>query len=122
MEHQDWKTIILKNSNNKQDDRKSNGTNRTATPTICTESTTSSKPAWKIEKMVDDPNSKKVILYVSKKDAQAIIKARVDVGLTQKQLAQQLNMNLKDLQDIEACKAVENKQVLSRIHTFLRKK
>jgi ribosome-binding protein aMBF1 (putative translation factor) len=39
--------------------------------------------------------------------------------LTQKDLACKLNMQIKDIQDIESGKALENKMVLSKIRKML---
>jgi len=79
----------------------------------------SSKPAWKIEKQVDDDTSKAPLNYVSTQDAKIIIQARVAAKLSQKELATRLNLQEREIKDIEACKAVENKALLARIKKFL---
>lgn len=110
MQHQDWTTIVFKKP-------KTETVDKAAKPPE-TLSTASSKPAWKVEKQVDSDVGKPVN-YVTKTDADAIIKGRIEAKLTQKQLAQRLNMQEKDIKDIETCKAVENRLVLSKIKKAL---
>jgi putative transcription factor len=76
-------------------------------------------PAWKIEKMVDG-DSGPAVLRVSKEDAQAIIKGRVAMKLTQAQLARNLCIPEIDIKNIEAGKAVQNKALLARIKKALK--
>ena len=83
-----------------------------------TMSTSSSLPAWKIEQMVDGDASKKPILLTSKEDARRIVDARVANKLSQKELATKLAMPLPLLKDIEAGKAVENRNHLIKIFKF----
>jgi putative transcription factor len=75
-------------------------------------------PAWKIEKMAD-ADTGPAVKYVSKEAAQAVIKGRVAMKLTQAQLAQRLNIPEKDVKEIESGKAVENKALLSKIKRAL---
>lgn len=83
-----------------------------------TMSTTSSKPAWKIEKMVDGETGKPLV-FTSREDAQRIVAGRVSMRLSQKDLAIRLNMQLKDLQEIETCRAVDNRNTIDRILRYL---
>ena len=110
--HQDWKEIVFKKASSKLSIKPS----RFSKPE--TPSSSSSKPAWKIERDVDG-ESGKPLNFVNRDDAQRIITGRVIKKLGQKDLAMNLNMPLKEIQEIESCKAVENKQVLSRIKRFL---
>jgi putative transcription factor len=116
-EHQDWNTVVLKKKKTdaevKQERVKKHVGN--TGPTM---SSTTNKPAWKIEKQVDDENSKPVT-YVSKQDSSAIMKARLAMKLSQKDLAQRLNMQFKDIQDIENGKYLENKAIISKIKRVL---
>ena len=109
-QHQDWNQVVFKKPKVELHDK--------ALKTPETVSKTSSKPAWKIEKQVDSEEGKP-ITYVTKLDADLIIKGRIEAKLTQKQLAQRLNMQEKDIKDIETCKAVENKAILSKIKRML---
>jgi ribosome-binding protein aMBF1 (putative translation factor) len=83
-----------------------------------TMSTASSLPAWKIEKMVDGETSKKPILLTSREDARRIVEARVANKLSQKELAAKLALPLPLIKDIEAGKAVENRNHLVKIFKF----
>lgn len=107
--HQDWEPIVLRNTaTNKY---LSQNTSRPQTATV---SHATNKSAWKIEQQVDSTTGKP-LTYVSKEDAQKIIQGRIALKLTQKDLASRVNMQLKDIADIENCKAIENKTVLSNI-------
>ncbi len=113
MDHQDWKEVVFKKK--QPDSVTSKPQSKASTETL---STSSSKPAWKIERDVDG-DSGKPLAFVSKEDGQKIIAGRVAKKLRQKDLAMRLNMQPKEIQDIESGKAVENKIVLSRIKRFL---
>lgn len=112
MEHQDWETVVFKKKSQHEITRekvpRQNG--HTVTP--------SQKPAWKIEQQVDSENGKPLNL-VSSEVAKAIINGRIALKLTQKQLAQRLNLQEKDVKDIESCKAIENKALIARIKRTL---
>ena len=85
-----------------------------------TMSTTSSKPAWKIEKQIDDENGQgSVLQFTSKEEARMIVQARLAMKLTQKDLAVKLNMPLVIIQQIESGKSVDNRNHMSRILRFL---
>jgi putative transcription factor len=109
--HQDWKTVLLKPKVDVQTEKK------VAHNPVSISSSTG-KPAWKVEAQVDSEVGKP-ITFVSKEDAALIIKARVEKKLTQKELAQKVNMQHKDIVNIESCNAVENKKVLSNIKRVL---
>jgi len=111
-EHQDWNTVVLKK---KLAQPEKALVNKTSHATV---SSATNKPAWKIEQQVDGESGKPIV-YVSREDAQKIIGGRVGKKMTQKDLANRLNMQVKDIQDIETCKAVENKAVLAKIKRFL---
>lgn len=113
--HQDWKTVLLKP---KKHDGEKSIVRRNESVGLTTVSSVTGKPAWKIEEQVDSDVGKPV-KYVSKEDASAIVKGRVERKMTQKDLAQKLNMSVKDIADIESGKAIENKQVIGRIKRIL---
>lgn len=106
--HQDWNTVVF---NKKKQDTQIKQRSVHGGATV---STVANKPAWKIEQQVDSDMGKPV-QYVSKKDATEIIQKRVTCKLSQSQLATKLNLSCDVIKDIESCKAVENKSVLSRI-------
>jgi ribosome-binding protein aMBF1 (putative translation factor) len=106
MQGQDWNQVVFhKNKPRPNVDR----------PSTMSEAT--GKPVWKVEKAIE--NGENPIKYVSNDDAKKIIQGRVAAKLTQKQLAMKVNMQEKDIKEIESSKAVENKQVLSRIFRVL---
>lgn len=107
MEHQDWETVVINKSKPKQ-------TTPIHKHTSHATLTSSQKPAWKIEKMVDSEDGKPISL-ISSDTSRAIVAGRVAAKLTQKQLAQQLNISEKEIKDIESGKAVENKLIISTI-------
>lgn len=113
--HQDWKTVVLNPSTHKQKPNPSPKQHGAAV------SITTNKPAWKIEQQVDSETGKP-INRVKKEDADFIKQQRIECRLSQQQLAQALNMKLVDIQEIECCKAFENKAVLSRIKQFFLKR
>lgn len=109
--HQDWKTVVMKPAK-AATQIQVQPKEQNATTTL------GGKPAWKIEKQVDSDVGKPVN-YVSAETARAIIGGRTAAKLTQKQLAQRLNIPEKDIKDIESGKAVENKGLVARIKRVL---
>lgn len=107
--HQDWTPVIMK----------AKKTQTEAVPKVQAVTTTpAGKLAWKIEKQVDSDLGKP-LNYLPHDTIRAIIGGRTSAKLTQKQLAQRLNIQEKDIKDIEAGKAIENKALISRIKRFL---
>jgi ribosome-binding protein aMBF1 (putative translation factor) len=112
-DNQDWNVVILRKSEkNTSIEQKSKQT------PVATSTTIANKPAWKIEQQIDSDVGKP-LQYVSREDAHKIIQGRVQKKLSQKDLATRLNMQVKDIADIETCKAIENKLILSKIKKFL---
>ena len=105
--HQDWETVVLKPSKEKHEEQT---IKKTVTETL----TASQKPAWKIEKQVDSEEGKPITL-VSTSVAKMVTGARVAKKISQKDLARKLNVPEKDIKDIEAGKALENKALLAKI-------
>ena len=112
MNHQDWEPVVIGM-------KKKNKAPAGAAPSAAgTATTVSNKPAWKIEQQVDADHGKP-LKYVSRDDAKAIIKARIAMKLSQKEVAMRLNLQVKDVNDIESGKAVENRLILSKIRRVL---
>lgn len=109
MQHQDWNIVILKKKKDTPQPRPKD-TAATLTPSLV--------PAWKIEKRVDSDEGPPVI-YVGAELARQITKARIENKLTQKGLAQKVNLQEKDIKDIESGKAVLNNQHISKIKRVL---
>ena len=74
--------------------------------------------AWKVERRVDAEVGKPLEL-VSAEDRLAVIRGRTAAGLSQRDLATRLNLQFKDVQDIESGKALRNKQLVGRIKRLL---
>ena len=113
MEHQDWNTVVF----NKKKPMQKETTHKKSVH-HSTVSSIANKPAWKIEQQIDNCEGKP-IQYVTREDARKIIDGRVAMKLSQKDLANRLNMSVKEIQEIEACKSVENKAKLSKIKRIL---
>lgn len=109
--HQDWKEVIMKRPKSE-----------TATVAVAkgppATTAVGGKPAWKVEQQVDSDNGKP-LNYVGTDTARSIVGGRTAAKLTQKQLAQRLNVPEKDIKDIEAGKALENRALLARIKRAL---
>jgi putative transcription factor len=111
--HQDWEKVVIGKKKTETTTEKKPQVQNAIT------SIATNKPAWKIEQQVDSDVGKP-INYVSKNISKSIIQARVALKLSQKDLAQRLNMQVKDIHEIESGKAVENKATLSKIKRFLK--
>jgi len=105
LDHQDWKTIIIKKpkENVKNSKKKVNN---------------DSQKIISVEKKAEggDLKQKKITLEFR----QEIMKARTTKSLTQKQLASSINLPLQIISDIESGKALYNPQHISKIKRFLK--
>ncbi len=115
MEHQDWKTLVI---GKKVNAKPTETVQKQFAPQNAATITSSQKPAWKIEQQVDAETGKPLTL-VSSDVAKLIIAARTAQKLTQAQLANKLNVPEKEIKEIESGKAVQNKQLISRIKKVL---
>ena len=113
---QDWTPVVFKQKKPPNERDGGMGGAAGGRPSTATVSTTSSKPAWKIEQMAEDGVR---IPRVSREDAQRIVAGRVAKKLTQAALAAALRMQARDIQDIESGKAVEDRKVISKIFAHL---
>lgn len=111
MQHQDWDVVVFKKRQQQDEDGSSKEARRLAQASQ-TRSSTTNRPAWKIESMVDNAER---LPRVSKTDAQAIAALRVKHKLTRAQLAQRVRMKESAIADIETGKALENKQHIRMI-------
>jgi ribosome-binding protein aMBF1 (putative translation factor) len=110
--HQDWTEVVL----NKKTSQYMKETKKKTLPVVT--SSVSNKPAWKIEQDVDGEVGKP-LKYISVEDAHCIVNGRISKKLSQQALATQLNMKLREIQDIESRKAIENKAIIGKIKGFL---
>lgn len=106
-DHQDWKTIIVK----KPKDNIKNSKKKPSNTTLKNIS---------VEKKADEGNleQKKYSLELR----QSIMKARSAKSLTQKQLAQSVNLPHQLISDIESGKGIYNPQHINKIKRFLKLK
>lgn len=105
LDHQDWKTIIIKKpkENVKNSTKKINN---------------DAQKKISVEKKAEegDLKQKKITLELR----QDIMKARTAKSLTQKQLASSINLPLQIISDIESGKALYNPQHISKIKRYLK--
>lgn len=94
MEHQDWKPVILRKNNTKPPPPKAQ----------------SNAKFKKIDS--DDPKPPQTLNHSVKIRIQ---QGRVAKKLTQKQLAQKLNLPVQIIAEYESGKAIPNRQILSKI-------
>lgn len=104
-DHQDWKPVVFKksDSNNKSKEEKS---------------TTSSLSSVGVYKASGDDDVKKT-KYILKNTSQAIISARCEKKMTQKELAQKCNMEVSIINEIERGVCVYNATHVNKIQSVL---
>lgn len=108
MSHQDWTPVVFnKKSNSEKDKNKS-------TPTA----SSSSLSNVGIYKAASDDDVKKT-KYVSKNTSQAIMNARSEKKMTQKELAQKCNMDASIINEIERGVCVYNATHVNKIQSVL---
>lgn len=107
LDHQDWKTIIVKKPKENLKNSKKKISNN-------------SQKIISVEKKAEegDLKQKKIPLELR----QEIMKARTAKSLTQKQLASSINLPQQVISDIESGKALYNPQHISKIKRFLKLK
>ena len=107
LDHQDWKTIIVKKPKENLKNSKKKISNNT-------------QKIISVEKKAEegDLKQKKITLELR----QEIMKARTAKSLTQKQLASSINLPQQVISDIESGKALYNPQHISKIKRLLKLK
>ena len=115
--HQDWRTVLLKAGSG---GTPSGGTLRPASRSQApaTMSSATGTPAWKVEQRADADDGKPISL-VSREDARHITNRRIALKMSQRDLALRINVDVKEVQAIEACRAVENRALLAKIRKAL---
>ena len=103
MEHQNWNTIYITKPNKNSTQKK---------PYI-------HNNEKKIENDIENGNMK--TKKVSKNQSLSIQQKRLSKNLTQKELANKLNIPIKILNDIESGKGNKSPQILNKINNFLNK-
>lgn len=82
------------------------------------------KPGSGLEKDIytsatEDAPVLKALPKLSSDDRQTMIKARCDKKMSQKDLANSINTNIKIIQDLESGKVIDDKQILQKINRQL---
>lgn len=106
MEHQDWKTIYVKS--NKQPDNKTQK-----------QQSQSNNFEKKMEEKIENGNMRTE--KIDKDKSLSIQQKRQSKGLTQKDLANKLNIPVKTINEIESGKGNKNPQIINRINRYLNK-
>ena len=114
MEHQDWKTIVIKK-------RVSNNENQKVNKSKTYKNTKNSNIKNNIDSRKLDNSEDLKHIYVPKEVSIEIQKLRQAKGLTIKDLATKLNMSKQDLNNIEQGKALYNKALINKIKKILLK-
>jgi putative transcription factor len=109
MSHQDWTPVVF--------NKKSNDGKDTGKPTSSSSSSSSLSNVG-VYKAASDDDVKKT-KYVSKTTSQAIMSARTEKKMTQKELAQKCNMDVSIINEIERGTCVYNATHLNKIQSVL---
>ena len=110
MSHQDWTPVVF--NKNSDDNKKGCGEKEKSS------SSSSSLSNVGVYKAASDDDVKKT-KYVLKATSQAIMSARSEKKMTQKDLALQLSLNVKIIQDYENSKAIPNSNIINKIERVL---
>ena len=103
--HQDWTPVVF--------NKKSNNVKDKSVPPLA-----SSLSSVGIYKVASDDELKKT-KYVSKNTSQAIMSARTEKKMTQKELAQKCNMDISIINEIERGACVYNATHVNKIQSVL---
>lgn len=108
-DHQDWKTLVIRKSNKKEDESKK--------PSKKLDDTT--QKMMKVERKADNDELKHDV-YTKKFRLAMVDKRTKTLNMTQKQLATRLNMPEKTIKDIESGKAIYNAGHYNKIKRVLK--
>jgi len=107
-EHQDWKPVVIKKTKLSPSTSSSSSASSSA----------SASASISVSKIKEEDDIKKPIM-VDHELSLTIQKFRVQKGLTQKQLAQALNLPVQIISDYEKGSCVKNSLIVSKIKTYL---
>ena len=110
MSHQDWTPVVF--NKNSDDNKKGCGEKEKSS------SSSSSLSNVGVYKAASDDDVKKT-KYVSKNTSQAIMSARTEKKMTQKELAQKCNMDVSIINEIERGTCVYNATHVNKIQSVL---
>ena len=110
--HQDWTTVVF---SNKSDDNKKRGDKEKPSSSSSSSSSLSNVGVYKAASDDDVKKTK----YVLKATSQAIMSARSEKKITQKELAQKCNMDVSIINEIERGACVYNAAHINKIQSVL---
>lgn len=113
MSHQDWETVTF--AGKKQ-------TKSTPNAEVGTKKPPANIQALKIENKVDNTEEKLTVKTIDNNAVRAIIKARGELGLTQKELANKINISDAVIKSIEQNKEPNNTALLNKLQKALKVK
>ena len=111
MEHQNWDTVYLKANKFIKEQKKEENKNKNP----INENLSKEK---KMEKKIEDGNMKHTKMNVN--FGKNLQKLRLSKNLTQKDLANKLNIPVKTINDIESGKAKHNGQLMNKINRYFK--
>ena len=111
MSHQDWTPVVFGSK------KKSKDENEKGKPTSSSSSSSSLSNVG-VYKSISDDDVKKT-KYVSKNTSQAVMSARSEKKMTQKELAQKCNMDVSIINEIERGTCVYNATHVNKIQSVL---
>jgi putative transcription factor len=113
MSHQDWETVTFSN-------KKPNKSTQNVDSIL--KKPSANIKALKIENKVDNTDEKLTIKTIDTSVVRAIIKARGDLGLNQKELANKINVSDSVIKSIEQNKEPNNTALLNKLQKVLKVK
>ena len=113
MSHQDWETVTFSNKKPNKSAQIVDGTPKKPSANI---------QALKIENKVDNTDEKLTIKTIDTSAVRAIIKARGELALTQKDLANKINVSDSVIKSIEQNKEPNNTALLNKLQKVLKVK
>ena len=110
LDHQDWKDIVVRKNKKKEPDKIAAGLNR--------KKNSENHKLLKLEKKADNDELKHD--KITKELRIKIQQGRSSKGLTQKQLANNINLPQQKISDIESGRAIYNAKDINKIKRYLR--
>jgi ribosome-binding protein aMBF1 (putative translation factor) len=113
MSHQDWETVTFSSKKPNKTTQNANGPAKKPPANI---------QAIKIEQKADNSDERLTVKTIDTTAVRAIIKARGELGLTQKDLANRINVSDAVIKSIEQNKEPNNTALLNKLQKVLKVK
>jgi ribosome-binding protein aMBF1 (putative translation factor) len=113
MSHQDWETVTFSSKKTNKSSQTTDSTPKKPLANI---------QALKIENKVDNTDEKLSVKKIDPSAVRAIIKSRGELGLTQKDLANKVNISDAVIKSIEQNKEPHNTALLNKLQKALKVK